>query len=308
MGREIDKSVIGKENTNWIVIDVFRKNNHTYYKCQCKCGCKEEVDIRNDNFEIYNKICKYKKSLIPPKPLKHVPRETLKSRLIGQTFGNLYVKSFYGYNKHKQIVYECECQCKDKTIVYATYTDLTHSKKDNCGCLYKLKQREAHKKENTYNLNGKYGIGWTTNTNQEFYFDLEDYDKIKNYCWNESSGGYIVANDENKKHIKQHRIIMGVTNPKDKIDHIYHNLKDNRKSELRITTNQQNSFNHVLHANNTSGVSGVNWDSEKSLWRARIFINKKGIHLGYFEDFNKAVIKREKAEDLYFKEYKYEVI
>ena len=297
MGRKIDKSAIGKENANWIVIDVIRKNNHTYYKCRCKCGCQEEVDIRNDNFNTYNKICKHKESLLPPKPLKHAPRETLKSRLIGQTFGNLYVKNFYGYNKYKQIVYECECQCQNKTIVYATYSDLTHGKKDNCGCLHKLKLSQARHKTNTYDLSGEYGIGWTTNTNKEFYFDLEDYDKIKDYCWNESREGYIVANNENRKHIKQHRIIMEATDYEQKIDHINHNLHDNRKSQLRITTNQQNTFNHKLHSNSTSGISGVNWDSEKSLWRARIFINKKGIHLGYYENLEDATIARNKAED-----------
>lgn len=305
MGRKIDKSVIGKENDNWIVVDVNRKNKHTYYRCQCKCGCKEVIEIRNDKFNTYNKTCKYKANLIPP---KHMPRELYKTRLINQIFGNLYVKDFYGYNKLKQIVYKCECQCENKTVVYATYTDLIKGRKDNCGCLTKLKQREIRKKENQYDLSGEYGVGWTTNTNKEFYFDLEDYDKIKDYCWNESSHGYIVANNENKKHIKLHRIIMEVTNYNDKVDHIYHNKFDNRKTQLRVITNQQNCFNHILHANNTSGVSGVTWDSEKSLWRARIFINKKGIHLGYFESFDDAVKARHEAEDLYFGEYKCEVI
>lgn len=31
---------------------------------------------------------------------------------------------------------------------------------------------------NTYDLSGEYGIGYTTK-GEEFWFDLEDYDKIK---------------------------------------------------------------------------------------------------------------------------------
>ena len=34
-----------------------------------------------------------------------------------------------------------------------------------------------NKKSNIYDLSGEYGVGWTSNTNEEFYFDLEDYDK-----------------------------------------------------------------------------------------------------------------------------------
>ena len=46
-----------------------------------------------------------------------------------------------------------------------------------------FRSSKCNKKYNKYDLSGEYGIGWTSNTNQEFYFDLEDYDKIKDYCW-----------------------------------------------------------------------------------------------------------------------------
>ena len=44
-------------------------------------------------------------------------------------------------------------------------------------------------KYNKYDLLGSFGVGWTTNTNKEFWFDLEDYDKIKDYCWAENNNG-----------------------------------------------------------------------------------------------------------------------
>ena len=40
---------------------------------------------------------------------------------------------------------------------------------------------ETFKKYNTYDLSGEYGIGYTSK-GEEFYFDLDDYDKIKDYC------------------------------------------------------------------------------------------------------------------------------
>ena len=56
----------------------------------------------------------------------------------------------------------------------------------SCGCLQKeseIKNGKRNHKTNVYDLNGEYGIGWTFNTNKMFYFDLTDYDLIKNYCW-----------------------------------------------------------------------------------------------------------------------------
>ena len=46
---------------------------------------------------------------------------------------------------------------------------------------------------NKYDLNlidehGKYGVGYCSNTNNKFYFDMDDYDKIKDiYCSNNIS-------------------------------------------------------------------------------------------------------------------------
>ena len=41
------------------------------------------------------------------------------------------------------------------------------------------------RKTNRYDLSGDVGIGWTSNTNRQFYFDLNDYELIKDYSWHE---------------------------------------------------------------------------------------------------------------------------
>lgn len=292
---------IGDENENWVVIDTYRdEKGRAMIKCECKCGCGEIYDVRNDRFDKIKRICQNQKNLIiAERNSKHINRESYKTRLIGQKFGNLLVLEFAGYNKNKQIMYKCECQCNNKTVVYATYSDLVSGKKDHCGCLTKQRIIQSKRKYNNYNLDGEFGIGWTTNTNKEFYFDLEDYDKIKDYCWIEHDN-YIVANGGNRKNIRLHRLIMNVTDPAIKVDHIYHNTFDNRKSKLRIATNQENTRNHYLHSNNTSGVSGVNFEKDTGLWRARIFVDGKGIHLGRFAEFDDAVKARLCAEVQYF--------
>lgn len=224
--------------------------------------------------------------------------------LSGKTFGLLKVLHRVENRYNKQARYLCECQCNNKTLVEVNSIDLRTGYKDNCGCLTKIKQRNAKKKYNTYDLSGEYGIGYT-HKGEEFYFDLEDYEKIKNYCWYKH-GKYIESRslDGSNTIIKMHRLVMNAKEG-DEVDHIFHREYDNRKSELRLVTNQENSFNSGLMKNNTSGVTGVNWDTEKQMWRARIWVNYQCIHLGYYNSFEDAIKIRKEAEIKYFREYRY---
>ena len=148
---------------------------------------------------------------------------------------------------------------------------------------------------NKYDLSGEYGIGYTTNTNKEFYFDLEDYNKIKNYCWWENDNGYVIS-QKYKKNIRLHRVIMNP--PKNKqVDHIYHNRMDNRKINLRIVSNQENSCNKK--------VKGVYYDKTKKKWAACLTFNKDK-HFKRFNNIDDAIKYREYLEDKFFKEYKFQ--
>ena len=54
------------------------------------------------------------------------------------------------------------------------------------------------------------------------------------------------------------------------IDHIGHVLHDNRKLCLRICDESHNMRNSNMHTNNTSGVSGVWWFSDRNKWVAEM--------------------------------------
>lgn len=102
------------------------------------------------------------------------------------------------------------------------------------------------------------------NKNEQFFVDIADYDLIKNYCWSINRDGYIeTRNPKTKKSIFLHRLIMGF--PENEIiDHANRNTRDNRKSNLRLTTNKNNVRNSPLRSNNTSEYTGVTWiDNEK---------------------------------------------
>lgn len=157
------------------------------------------------------------------------------------------------------------------------------------------------KRYNTYDLSGEYGIGYTFK-NEEFWFDLEDYDLIKNYCWHISSKGYVQTNI-NGRTVKFHKLLFPDAN---QVDHIKHQKFDNRKNSLRVVSNQHNCMNKGLYKNNTSGVTGVSWHKRDKVWQARIKVNYKYICLGRFKNFDDAVQARKEAEEKYFGEYSYD--
>ena len=145
-----------------------------------------------------------------------------------------------------------------------------------------VKNNSENKKYNKYDLKSfEYGIGYTLK-GEEFYFDLEDYDKIKDYCWHINKK-YACTKYKNNR-IMMHRLIMNC--PKDKVvDHINGNTLDNRKSNLRICTQHENSYNKVKGKNNTSGYKGVSWDKNANKWSVRLH-NK---YLGLYNSLEEAV-------------------
>ena len=147
--------------------------------------------------------------------------------------------------KYRQML--CSCDCGSEPIK-VLLNSLRKGDTKSCGCYKKEKTKERMKKYNTYDLETyEYGVGYTTK-GEEFYFDKEDFELIKNYCWR-ISNGYVSTNVNNKP-ILMHRLVM---NAKDgmEIDHIFHKNNDNRKSQLRECTRSQNDMNRKINKNNT---------------------------------------------------------
>lgn len=191
----------------------------------------------------------------------------------------------------------CECSCGDKTRIILRGNKIKSGHVKSCGCL--------RKKTNKYDLSGEYGIGFASNTSQKFYFDLEDYDKIKDYCWRESvdSNGYHSMKTEIKtidgrQTINMHGL-LGYANH----DHIDRNPLNNCKDNLRPATHIENARNRSKPSNNTSGFIGVTWDKSRSKWSANIIVDKKHKTLGRFKNKNDAINARLEAEAKYFGEF-----
>ena len=228
---------------------------------------------------------------------------------IGNKYGRLTViDKDYSYIRPSigkpRLRWVCKCDCGSDKLVYSEGYQLRNGLVTSCGC---RKEEGISKKSNEYDLESEsYGIGYTTK-GEKFLFDKEDYDLIKDYCWSYKEG-YLRARDRTrKKNIRMNRLVMNVLDNPDPllivVDHINHNTFDNRKENLRIVTQQHNTFNGSLRSNNTSGKTGVSYITNRMKWRASIKVNGKNIHLGMFSDFNDAVKARIDAENKYFGEY-----
>ena len=162
-------------------------------------------------------------------------------------------------------------------------------------------------KGNKYYEKDGYIVGIANNSQKEFYIDKEDYELVKQFTWNtKTDSDYLQTNYQRKK-FSLHRLIMKVNNPKQQIDHINHNVLDNRKCNLRIVTNSQNQMNRNKPKQNTSGVRGVYWHKNKKQWQANIQVDNKLLYLGIFDKKEDAIDARLKAEKQYFKQYNYMV-
>ena len=196
----------------------------------------------------------------------------------------------------------CQCNCGSKPFE-AKQSGIKDGTTRSCGCLHKEVSQDVCRKNrhktNEYDLSGDYGIGFATNNDTKFYFDLEDYELIKDYCWStcEPVQGYVrIETTINNKGVNMAQLLTG----KNDIDHIDRNPMNNRRINLREATRSQQAMNRKRQSNNTSGFIGVYLNKKNNKWFSTIKIDGNTKYLGSFIDKNDAIIKRLQAEVKYF--------
>lgn len=199
-------------------------------------------------------------------------------------------------------MWRCRCDCGKTTLVSGS--NLNSGQIKSCGCQRTQMISRAHKRCNVFLLNALYATG-TTRKGDTFTIDASDYNLVRQYCWRRNREGYFIAQDENGRTIRLHRLVMGVEDDR-LVDHINHDLSLNIKSNLRIVTKSENMQNSVRAVNNTSGRKGVSWANRERKWVASIKIHGKQLSLGYYDSFDDAVAARKAAEEKYFGEYSYD--
>lgn len=214
----------------------------------------------------------------------------IKRDLTDQRFGSLIVKTEAGRSKSGDVLWNCICDCGKITIV--TGSNIATGNTKSCGKCY----------ANSYRLSndGNHMI-MTFPNGTEFLMDLDDYERVSAHTWHRTGRGYAGAYI-NGKYIRFHRFIMKA--PVDlQVDHINLNKSDNRKLNLRLATNAENQRNSGLQSNNTSGLKGVSYYKPRNKYRARIKVDGKDMHLGYYLSVIEAAKAYNQAAIQYFGEF-----
>lgn len=100
-----------------------------------------------------------------------------------------------------------------------------------------------------------------------------------------------------------HRVIFALTHgrwPEADVDHKDRQGLNNDPTNLREATHHDNMRNGSLRCNNTSGVPGVSWDSERSKWAVSICYNGKTHHFGRHDDLEFAELVAHEARHRLF--------
>lgn len=106
--------------------------------------------------------------------------------------------------------------------------------------------------------------------------------------------------DGRSRQLHLHREIMahsGINAFSRDVDHADGDGLNNLRSNLRIATESQNSYNRRRRSDNTSGFKGVYWRKTKQKWCSTITVDKRRRFLGYFDSAGQAAQAYRSAAD-----------
>lgn len=144
--------------------------------------------------------------------------------------------------------------------------------------------------------------------------DLEDLERVINfpytwfakYDWDienyYAKASIYNPNTKSSNPLFLHQFIMNANGKI--VDHKNSDTLNNRKSNLRVVLDSNNSMNRKSkNKNNTSGYRNVSWSENEHKWRVQLQIDKKNTILGKFDDVHEAGKFAEEMRQKYYGEF-----
>jgi len=245
-------------------IESVGKNKRNYEVIRAICDCGKEVTLT-------------KSSLLNPKKPPHCYEcgrkyqyKLCEKDYSGSTINNWKVEKKGSRNKTGAQLYECTClTCGNKS--YKTIGSIKQNKSGKCQyCMP------------DYKFEIKNGVAKGTLKNGvSFFIDEDMISEFSKYYWNINDKGYLERKNVNMDKMLLHWFVLGVDRNHDFIiDHINRDKTDNRRSNLRFVTIQQNCMNAKMPCTNKTGYVGVYYNKRKKSYVSVIEFRGKKIHFG----------------------------
>ncbi len=193
----------------------------------------------------------------------------------------------------------CKCDWCDVKVIRAEYCNRHYQQMKKWG-----EVRFSRGDKNEYILHDEYAeVKLYDNDLKEkarAIIDLDDVERCKEYKWTLRNDDY-VASKKNYNHIKLHRFIART--PKGlHTDHINKNRLDNRKSNLKICTQQENNKNKGMYKTNKSGYRGVDIRvfKDRTVYDAGMRFEGVSYYLGRFNTLEEAIKARREGEKQFY--------
>lgn len=211
--------------------------------------------------------------------------------LTGQKFGKLLVMGRNYEKQSKYVHWNCLGDCGNVSVVDGQNLKSGHTK--SCGHCERFVKLDDDVMKCVL-PDGRF-----------FIFDTADIDLVRQHKWTVASNGYVETTTYDRGvtgRLRLHRLLLDI--PKGMfVDHINGNRWDNRRSNLRPATPEDNAHNHKLIKTNTSGYNGVSFDKRRERYEAYICVKRIKKHLGYFDDPVTAARAYDQAAIFYYGEF-----
>lgn len=254
------KDLRGKRFGKLTVVEETGVTKWSYIEWKCQCDCGKTVNVISGDLLSGN--------------TKSCGCLCVKD-LSGKRFGMLVAIEPTDKRKYNSIVWRCKCDCGKEAFVAADY--LKEGRVSSCGC------------NKTKNIQDKrYGRLVAKRP-------IEQRDKFGNVVWE-------CLCDCGKTHFASvNSLESGNTlSCGCKGKELWENTRNIFETQELVDGTALCNLTNKLRVDNTSGHKGVYWVEKAKLWRVSITIQKKTHHIGYFKDYEQAVIAREEAEEKYF--------
>lgn len=171
--------------------------------------------------------------------------------------------------------------------------------------------------KNKYEVRGDITAIFLVNRKGEVYetiIDTDDLERVKEVNlswhleWDKKVGKYyckaseylgIIDGKPKYKTIRLHKFIVNFKGQH--VDHLNHDTLDNRKTNLKDKSAQENLFNRSgANSNSTTGYRNVSYISKEDKYIVQLQINGKNKRFGKFDDVHEAGMFAEQMRNKYY--------